>query len=348
LLTAGPAEQQRLEEVIEAQAELRLAAQRIARSGGQHPGLLPAVAARRARGPATRIERAVRLIEPELEARTRITVNARPVPKVSTSEAHLIEVIRQLLRNAAQAMAGGAPHANAISVGTCLADDGQVVIEVSDTGCGMTPEVQRRVFEPFFTTKSVGVGIGLGLSICHGIVGAAGGQLKLESAEGRGTRIVVVLPAENSRSGTLELRRPLPERAFRARRSSRPPMFRARERRRILVVDDEPLLLRSVRRLLPEYELVCVESARQALALLDQGNVFDLIVSDVMMPEMSGIDFYEALCVRHPEDATRVIFVTGGALGAQIGSFLGSVPNLRLEKPFAAADLRRAIQQALS
>jgi CheY-like chemotaxis protein len=120
-----------------------------------------------------------------------------------------------------------------------------------------------------------------------------------------------------------------------------------RAQRRILMVDDEPMLLRSVRRLLPEYELVCVESARKALALLDSGKPFDLIVSDVMMPEMSGIDFYEVLRKRYPEDARRVVFVTGGALGHHVGSFLGSVPNQRLEKPFAAADLRRVIEQAL-
>ena len=121
----------------------------------------------------------------------------------------------------------------------------------------------------------------------------------------------------------------------------------AREQRRILMVDDEPMLLRSVRRLLPEYELVCVESAKKALALLDAGRPFDLIVSDVMMPEMSGIDFYEELCARYPDEARRVVFVTGGALGHHVGSFLGSVPNMRLEKPFAAADLRRVIELAL-
>ncbi|HKO92615.1 MAG TPA: response regulator [Polyangiaceae bacterium] len=343
-----PAEQQRWEEAIEAQAELRLAAQRIARLVANIQAFSqPSPPAARA-DPRRAVERAVQLIEPELDGRTRITLNVRPVPKVTTSEAHLIEVIRQLLRNAAQAMTGAGPEANEICVGTRLAEDGQVMIEVSDTGSGMTREVQQRIFEPFFTTKPVGVGTGLGLSICHGIVTAAGGQLRVDSVEGSGARFCVVLPAVNSRSAPLQLQRRLPGRGFGALGLRRAPAHRARERRRILVVDDEPLLLRSVRRLLPEYELVCVESARQALALLDQGNSFDLIVSDVMMPEMSGIDFYEALCARHPEDAERVIFVTGGALGAQIGSFLGSVPNLRLEKPFAAADLRSAIQQVLS
>ena len=110
----------------------------------------------------------------------------------------------------------------------------------------------------------------------------------------------------------------------------------------VLIVDDEPLLLRSVRRLLPEYELVCLESARQALALLDAGTVFDLVVSDLMMPEMNGIDFYEALRVRHPAVAERVIFVTGGALGQQVGRALSWargewLGNSRLSGPLEGA-----------
>jgi len=347
-LASEPAEQQRLAETIEAQAELRQAAQRIARLVANIQAFSqPSPPAARA-DPRRAVERAVRLIERELNARTRVTVKARPVPKVTTSEAHLVEVIKQLLRNAAQAMDEVSSVANEISVHVHLAEDGQVMIDVTDTGAGMTPEVKQRIFEPFFTTKPVGVGTGLGLSICHGIVTAAGGQLSVDTVSGGGTRLSVVLPAVSRGSGTLELRRVLLERGLRGHGSRRAPVRLPRERRRILVVDDEPLLLRSVRRLLPEHELVCVESARQALALLDGGRPFDLIVSDVMMPEMSGIDFYEALCARHPEDARRVIFITGGALGAHVGSFLGSVPNLRLEKPFAADDLRRAIQQALS
>ena len=339
-------DQDRLDETIEVQAELRLAAQRIARIVANiqffcQPSPPPSARAdvRRA------IERAIRLTSSEFTGRARVLSELRPVPKVRTSEAHLTEVVKQLLLNAAQAIEPRSAATSEISVRTRLTDDGQVRIEVADTGCGMTPEVQRRSCEPFFTTKPVGVGTGLGLSICHGIVTAAGGRLSVETPAEGGTRVSVLLPSVESASGQLAWAPRLPPPPQRLRFSG--SVRRAREQRCILMVDDEPMLLRSVRRLLPEYELVCVESAKKALALLDAGKPFDLIVSDVMMPEMSGIDFYEALCARYPEDARRVIFVTGGALGHHVGSFLGSVPNMRLEKPFAAADLRRVIEQAL-
>src|SRR5262249_34310986 len=163
-------------------------------------------------------------------------------------------------------------------------------------------------------------------------VTAAGGQLSVESRDGGGAQVTVLLPSVESASGQIAFSPRLAQLGTRAPRLRLPSAKRlAREQRRILMVDDEPLLLRSVRRLLPEYEIVCVESAKKALALLDAGKPFDLIVSDVMMPEMSGIDFYEELCARYPEEARRVVFVTGGALGHHVGSFLGSVPNMRLE-----------------
>jgi signal transduction histidine kinase len=342
-------DQERLDETIEVQAELRQAAQRIARIVANiqffcQPSPPPAARAdvRRA------IERAIRMTAGDIAGRARVVQELRPVPKVRTSEAHLTEVLKQLLLNAVQAIEAQPAATHEISVRTRLTEDGQIRIDVADTGCGITPEVQRRIFEPFFTTKPVGVGTGLGLSICHGIVTAAGGRLSVETRAQGGAQVSVLLPSVESASGQLAFSPRLPAADVHSGRLLISAQRRARgEQRRILMVDDEPMLLRSVRRLLPEYELVCVESAKKALALLDAGRPFDLIVSDVMMPEMSGIDFYEALCARYPEEARRVVFVTGGALGHHVGSFLGSVPNMRLEKPFAAADLRRVIEQAL-
>jgi two-component system cell cycle sensor histidine kinase/response regulator CckA len=352
-----PSDLRRLNDTIEAQAELSLAAQRIAhivaniRSFSEPASQLNELSdVRRA------VDSAISLTTLELGGRARLALDlAGAVPAAGVSEARLAEVLKQLLLNAAHAIAEAPGGRDQITVHAGTDAHGQCIIEVSDTGVGMTREVQERIFEPFFTTKPLGVGTGLGLSICHGIVTAAGGRLEVESRAGHGTRFRVVLPSgvrapmpliESSARETPPARRSVAARALRERLRSGPARA-VRARRRILVVDDEPLLLRSVRRLLPEYELVCLESARQALALLDAGSTFDLIVSDLMMPEMNGIDFYEALRARHPRAAERVIFVTGGALGQQVGRFLGSVPNARLEKPFAAHDLRRAIRDAL-
>jgi len=342
-------DQERLDETIQMQTELRLAAQRIARIVANIQFFCQPSSPPSARADVRRaIERALRQTTTDLSGCARVIQDLRPVPKVKTSEAHLTEVMKQLLLNAGQAIEARPGAANEIRIHTRLAEDGSVLIEVADTGCGLSQEVQRRMFEPFFTTKPLGQGTGLGLSICHGIVTSAGGRLSLEARREGGAQVSVLLPSVDSASGQMPSVPRLGQLAARSPRLRLPSAKRlAREQRRILMVDDEPMLLRSVRRLLPEYELVCVESAKKALALLDAGRPFDLIVSDVMMPEMSGIDFYEELCARYPDEARRVVFVTGGALGHHVGSFLGSVPNMRLEKPFAAADLRRVIEQAL-
>ena len=342
-------DQERLDETIQMQTELRLAAQRIARIVANIQFFCQPSSPPSARADVRRaIERALRQTTTDLSGCARVIQDLRPVPKVKTSEAHLTEVMKQLLLNAGQAIEARPGAANEIRIHTRLAEDGSVLIEVADTGCGLSQEVQRRMFEPFFTTKPLGEGTGLGLSICHGIVTSAGGRLSLEARREGGAQVSVLLPSVDSASGQMPSVPRLGQLAARSPRLRLPSAKRlAREQRRILMVDDEPMLLRSVRRLLPEYELVCVESAKKALALLDAGRPFDLIVSDVMMPEMSGIDFYEELCARYPDEARRVVFVTGGALGHHVGSFLGSVPNMRLEKPFAAADLRRVIEQAL-
>jgi signal transduction histidine kinase len=343
------ADQQRLDETIQVQTELRLAAQRIARIVANIQFFCQPSSPPSARSDVRRaIERALRQTTTDLSGCARVIQDLRPVPKVKTSEAHLTEVMKQLLLNAGQAIEARPGASNEIHIHTRLVEDGYVLIEVADTGCGLSQEVQRRMFEPFFTTKPLGAGTGLGLSICHGIVTSAGGRLSLEARPEGGAQVSVLLPSVDSASGQMPFVPRLGQFAARSPRLRLPGAKRLlREQRRILMVDDEPMLLRSVRRLLPEYELVCVESAKKALALLDAGRPFDLIVSDVMMPEMSGIDFYEELCARYPDEARRVVFVTGGALGHHVGNFLGSVPNMRLEKPFAAADLRRVIEQAL-
>ncbi len=345
------AEQQRLDETIQVQTELRVAAQRIARIVANIQFFCQPSSPPSARADVRRsIERALRQTASDLSGCARVIQDLRPVPKVKTSEAHLTEVMKQLLLNAGQALEGRRGACNEIRIHTRLVEDGTVLIEVADTGCGLSRAVQRRRFEPCFTTRPLGEGTGLGLSICHGIVASSGGRLTLEARPEGGAQVSVLLPSLQSASGQMPFVRRLGQFTPTARSSRlRLPSAKrlAREQRRILMVDDEPMLLRSVRRLLPEYEIVCVESAKKALALLDAGRPFDLIVSDVMMPEMSGIDFYEELCARYPDEARRVVFVTGGALGHHVGNFLGSVPNMRLEKPFAAADLRRVIELAL-
>jgi CheY-like chemotaxis protein len=197
----------------------------------------------------------------------------------------------------------------------------------------MAPEVLKRIFEPFFTTKPVGVGTGLGLSICHGIIGSAGGSLQAESRVGHGSSFCLELPL--AKPSSFE---PAPA----------APEATPQRRGRVLVVDDEAMVLSTIGRILREHEPVCVDSPKQALELMANLPPFDVIFSDLMMPDMTGMDFYEELLRTRPEAARRVVFLSGGARNPRVKDFLAAVPNLRLEKPFRTETLKAIVQQVLA
>ena len=179
------------------------------------------------------------------------------------------------------------------------------------------------MFTPFFTTKAVGVGTGLGLSICHNIVTGLGGEITFVSEAGRGTEFTVVLPAAPAPAEVpAPSAAPRPRRRRRRRRTPAPTAGPAR-RGRILVVDDEPIVTRSVKRALDRaHDVVAMNSPRQALEAIVAGARFDLILCDLMMPEMTGMDLYAELQRVAPELVPRVVFLTGGAFTAAAAEFL--------------------------
>jgi CheY-like chemotaxis protein len=207
-------------------------------------------------------------------------------------------------------------------------------VEITDTGGGIAPEVLPRIFDPFFTTKPVGVGTGLGLSICHGIVSGLGGEIQVDSVPRRGSTFRVLLPAASP--------------AQRAASPAPSPGAAPERRGRILVVDDEPLVGRAVTRILSQHEVVHRTSARAALADVAEGaERFDLVLCDLMMPEMTGMDLHARLRALAPALADRTIFLTGGAFTGGAREFLDRVPNARIEKPFDPETLRGLVARAL-
>jgi CheY-like chemotaxis protein len=221
-------------------------------------------------------------------------------------------------------------------VTTRLARDGRVLIEVRDTGSGMTPEVQRRIFDPFFTTKPVGVGTGLGLSICHGIVKSLGGEITVDSVLGKGSAFRVFLKAS---AATAVAAPPVEAKAAEVV---------APRRGKILVVDDEPSLTRALRRALSDlHDVTVLNSSRQALQLMTSGGDFDLVFCDLMMPELTGMDLHAALASARPDLCARMVFITGGAFTPRAREFLEQVPNHRVEKPIDNDALRAYVQQRL-
>jgi two-component system cell cycle sensor histidine kinase/response regulator CckA len=281
------------------------------------------------------LETAIRIAGNEIRHRARLVRRFGQVPRIEANESRLAQVFLNLLVNAAQAIPEGEAEHNTIEVATRVDPLGRVVVEVTDSGVGIEPEVQRRMFDPFFTTKPVGIGTGLGLSIVHGIVGAMGGELTVESQPGRGSTFRVHLPALASSRRTLTAP---PEDA--------PAPAPRSEGGRILCVDDEPAILEMLEAALAGHHVRCVEKGYDAVvACLSED--WDLVLCDLMMGDLSGIDVWERVTARRPELGDRFVFLTGGAFTPRAREFLARVPNARLEKPFRIEAVKRLVAQRL-
>jgi PAS domain S-box-containing protein len=276
----------------------------------------------------------LRMARTEIRHRARLVTDFQPVPLVAASESRLGQVFLNLVVNAAQAIPDGDAEHNEIRVSTRLDSQHRAVVEIADTGCGMTPDVLTRIFTPFFTTKPAAVGTGLGLPICQRIVAELGGEIGVESTPRKGSVFRVHLPAAPPGMTTLEP--PRTRRATAARRA------------RVLVVDDDHLVGRSLQRLLtPEHDVLFVAGGREALAALAQEPPFDAVLCDLMMPEMSGAELFAEVRERQPEVCARFVFMTGGPFTPGAREFLDSVPNTCLEKPLTEHDLRAAIGELI-
>ncbi len=268
----------------------------------------------------------------QIRHRARLTRRFERVPVVNGDEHRLGQVFLNLLVNAAQAFPDDKIAQNEIVI-AISSGGGKVVIEVQDNGKGMSPEQQARAFEPFFTTKAPGVGSGIGLSLSRSIVTDMGGEIGCESRRGSGTTFRVELPAQEA--VVLSTRPP---------RAELPILPKAR----VLVIDDEPALCAVVRRLLRgEHEVVGFVDAAAALERLKQDPDFDVILCDIMMPHVSGIEFYERLGARDADLVGRIVFMTGGTFHAAAKAFLRTVPNQVLDKPFETHALHEVLARVL-
>ncbi len=278
------------------------------------------------------MESSLRMAWNEIRHRARLTKQFGVVPGVDANEARLGQVFLNLVVNAAQAMPEGRAEHHEIRVTTRL-EKAHVIVEVSDTGPGIPPEILGRIFDAFFTTKDIGVGTGLGLAICHRIVTDLHGELTVQSEVGIGTTFRVSLPVASDEQ-------PLPVVTEIA-----PVIGR---RGKILVVDDEMLVLSSLHRVLSkEHDVTTVLKAKDALALCTSGKRFDLILCDLMMPDMTGMDLHRELTSLIPEQAAKMIFLTGGTFTAEGQRFLSETSKEHVEKPFHPANMRAIVQRHL-
>jgi PAS domain S-box-containing protein len=248
-------------------------------------------------------------------------------------------VLLNLAINARDAMENGGvltiSGAGLPSVPPDLAEDlaagSYVAIAVTDTGSGMTPEVQERAFEPFFTTKEQGKGTGLGLSQVYGFVRQSGGAVKLRSAPGEGTSVTLYLPRAEAAPAVERME------------GAEPPIPTSHAS--ILVVDDDDDVRDLVVAMLEElgYRVTAAENGRIALDLLTKNSPYDLLLADVAMPGLSGVDVVRA--ARERGLTTRVLYATGYAdLGAYRPGLEGED---MIRKPYRMTDLAARVDRAL-
>jgi PAS domain S-box-containing protein len=291
-------------------------------------------AAETSRGPVdvgAEIEAAAGIARHEVVPRARLVVDVPAgLPPVVAGPHELGQVVVNLLVNAAHAIPEGRAGDHEVRV-TARAADRTVVVEVSDTGVGIPSDVLPRIFDPFFTTKQVGTGAGLGLAICHGIVAGAGGAIHVRSEPGRGSTFRVELPAAEGGA-------PAPPPAARAGSGSR---------RRVLVVDDEPLVGAAIARLLsPDHDVEVLTSAAEVARRADEGARWDVVLCDLVMPEVTGMELARRLERTAPDLARRLVFITGGAYTEASRAFLAANGRRWLEKPLDPELLRELVRTA--
>jgi len=280
------------------------------------------------------VESALVLVHNELRHHARISKEYGVVPAVVANEGRLVQVCLNLLQNAAQSIPVGSVEKHEIRIVTGTDASGAAFVAFHDSGCGIPPEELPHIFDLFFTTKKVGGGTGLGLSICHRIVESAGGKIDVKSAVGAGSMFRIVLPA-----APREVKGHTTESPLGLAAPARPLD--------VLVVDDEHEICESIQRLLNGHRVDIAPGAAQALEQMLERS-YDVILCDLLMPSMTGMDLHAHLANVRPELASRMIFMTGGPFGQGVREFLAAVPNARIDKPFEAEELVPLLERARS
>jgi PAS domain S-box-containing protein len=245
------------------------------------------------------------------------------------------QVVTNLIVNAQQALAER-PGLRRLTIASSYDAAAKMLqLSVTDNGPGVPAKIKSRIFEPFFTTKPVGVGTGIGLSVCHGVVSAHGGSIAVEDAPGGGALFVVRLPA----GGGLEA----------AADGPAAPIAELTSAAHVLIVDDEPEVAETLAEILTSagHRIDVVDNGAAALEKARERD-YALILSDLRMPGMDGIELYRRLVKLRPDIAKRFIAVTGDTLSPSVQTFLSESGRPCLEKPFNPAEVRQMLEVYLS
>jgi PAS domain S-box-containing protein len=271
------------------------------------------------------LTRALKMVDNDLRHAARLAREVAPMPPVLGNAARLEQVFVNVLINAIKALPPDPDQPHEIHVAAEHVA-GRVTVTIRDTGCGIPAALRGRIFEPFFTTRDVGRGMGLGLSVSKTIIESQGGAIEVDSVENVGTTVRVHLPTHPASADAAEP-------ASAAADGAPPAAVITSPRRRVLVIDDEALICRAIAQALSEsHDVAVATTGSDALALVASSR-FDVILCDVMMPDINGHELYRRIAAQHPGLERRLVFMTG-ALASGVAQALEDLPNPWLAKPF--------------
>ncbi|MCA9628713.1 MAG: response regulator [Myxococcales bacterium] len=274
------------------------------------------------------VSAAIRLLAGTMRLHAEVETRFEFSQEVTADRSKLLQILVNLLDNAAKAVSS---HGKVRITTRKL--EGRVQVRVEDSGPGIPQEMRERVFEPFFTSRTAG--LGLGLALCREYVRRHSGQLWVEESSLGGACFVLELPLETA----ISVARPEPKQA-----GEQPSEDR---RVRLLLVDDEPQILRAFKRALSQHcEIEVASSVEQAKPLLrDDG--FDAVVCDISMPGLGGVDLYQWLLQHHPRLARRTLFCSGGILSPESEREVVASERVLLQKPIEPLAMLHAVRIAI-
>jgi two-component system NtrC family sensor kinase len=256
---------------------------------------------------------------------------ADDLPMIHADADQLHQVLLNLVVNAQQSLQQQ-PQPRRLRITSALDAGGDTLcVSVADNGPGIPAHLRARVFDPYFTTKPIGVGIGVGLAVSLGIVEAHGGRLSVDCPVGSGAVFTIALPVRNAETRAAVAALPLSPSPVRCQ---------------ILVVDDEADIRESLADILrsARHRVVTASSGREAIERM-AGERYDVILTDIRMPDIDGRALYEAIEARWPAQASRVVFVTGDTLASELREFVCRSGRLVIEKPFLPSEVRRIVDE---
>lgn len=284
------------------------------------------------------VDFAARMAHNHAKHSARVEVDCPDDLFATIDESALGQVVLNLLVHALSSIPVGQADRHEVRVQARRLDRGDVALTVADDGEGLTPEALRSVFDPYRSTKTPTSGYtAMGLAISQRLVTEAGGRIDIDSHPDRGTIVQVHLRGPNAPDAITQRPR---------RRVPTTPPPRRGDGAHILIVDDEERLRGVLRRTLRGYRLDGASNGREALERIREHR-YDLVLCDVMMPEMTGPELYEQLRAEHPDLAARVIFLSGGAFTPETQAFLDETPCPVVDKPFQTRALRSLVAETL-